>query len=103
MPSFPKDVTNLLPPHEKHWWEMLGEPSPPFSSSFLTCSTAAKAWQRQEAPCVSIALPMVQLILPTQLKESAESQEVVIEEIDEDEWEGDDYVLVSHTDIIFFF
>ncbi|KAN0138605.1 hypothetical protein V8E53_003593 [Lactarius tabidus] len=37
------------------------------------------------------------LILPTQLSESAESQEVVIEEIDDelDELEGDDYVLPS--------
>jgi hypothetical protein len=53
----------------------------------------------------SLTLPRVQLILPTQLKESAESQEVVIEEIDNelDELEGNDYILVSHTDIVFFF
>jgi hypothetical protein len=103
--KFSEDITNLLPPHEKHWWEMLGESSPPFSPSFLTCSTVAEAQQRQEVPRVSVTLPKVQLILPAQPKESAESPEVVIEEMDDevDELEDNNYVQVCHTDIVLFF
>jgi hypothetical protein len=104
MPSFPRTSLTYCP-REKHWWEMLGESSSPFSSSFLTHSTVAEAQQRQEVPCVSVTLPKVQLILPAQPKESAESPEVVIEEMDNevDKLEDDNYIQVCHTDIVLFF
>ncbi|KAN0136927.1 hypothetical protein V8E53_005368 [Lactarius tabidus] len=78
--KFPKDITNLLPPVRSIGGKCLAQ-------------------QRQEVPCVSVTLPKVQLILPAQPKESAESPEVVIEEMDNevDKLEDDNYIQPSES------